>query len=510
MKFSASALLLLSALGSVLARRDLMSKSSKTSGSGATCTDTCPTKAEHDALKTLTDCLNDPAGLSKCSVTPPPPKPTCAEAKARINQLAQSLPDGCTLAFNNDLGKYRLVCTKSNVDEMIMPKMCNPTFVIVGAGGSGGITYGHHIGQSSTRKDGGDCPGFNDGTAEYVQVDDFWTSRIEGHGGGGGAGGVKVINYQGESTEEGAWITKVGTGRPMLNGEDSSFTPLNPAIVSSGINKFDLMAYGGGAGGYFKHFVEQWMNIDIDIDKPDRPLFRCTGEKVCGAARGIARDESTVFPAKGGGSGGGGSSGDWQMWPRDSCKVPSEGFVVMALPTPNATQSEFITGYINDGPYNLQLVGGDNIGGQGNVGGRGDVHIRAPNDEQDVRQFAGGGGGAGGPGDYHQFIMGEDAVLFVPPKFGSAGGIGRNLTNIVGDDLGDDGFFGGGGAAYRGNGGKGGGGGEIGSPGSGFVGAAAPNTGGGGAATGDRDSMEAAVGGSGIIIVTFDACGCVA
>eukprot|EP00956_Cyclotella_meneghiniana_P032673 scaffold90682_cov21-Cyclotella_meneghiniana.AAC.2 len=157
MKFSSSALILLSALGPVLAGRNLMTKSSKTGGSSSdTCTDTCPSKVEHDAvkkltqqlgeiekltqqgaditkltqqlgeiekltqqgaditkltqqlgeiekltqqaadIKKLTECLNDPAGLSKCTVTPSPAPPSCTEAKARINQLAQSLPDGCT------------------------------------------------------------------------------------------------------------------------------------------------------------------------------------------------------------------------------------------------------------------------------------------------------------------------------------------------------------------------------------------------------------------------------
>lgn len=316
MKFSSSALILLSALGPVLAGRNLMTKSSKTGGSSSdTCTDTCPSKVEYDAvkkltqqlgeiekltqqgadIKKLTDCLNDPAGLSKCTVTPSPAPPSCADAKARINQLAQSLPDGCTLAFNNEIGKYRLVCTKSNVDELILPKMCNPTFVIVGAGGSGGVSQGHHmrIGTSSLDYQAADCPPFNDTTADYL------TGEITGLGGGGGAGGVRVLNHQGESTEEGAWIARVGKGRMYLSGEDTSFAPLNPAILSNGINKFDLFASGGGAGGYTKIFVEAYM-LENRIDSGSKFDFACTDAKLCGLTLGMARDESAVFPAMGG------------------------------------------------------------------------------------------------------------------------------------------------------------------------------------------------------------------
>ena len=316
MKFSSSALILLSALGPVLAGRNLMTKSSKTGGSSSdTCTDTCPSKVEYDAvkkltqqlgeiekltqqgadIKKLTDCLNDPAGLSKCTVTPSPAPPSCADAKARINQLAQSLPDGCTLAFNNEIGKYRLVCTKSNVDELILPKMCNPTFVIVGAGGSGGVSQGHHmrIGTSSLDYQAADCPPFNDTTADYL------TGEITGLGGGGGAGGVRVLNHQGESTEEGAWIARVGKGRMYLSGEDTSFAPLNPAILSNGINKFDLFASGGGAGGYTKIFVEAYM-LENRIDSGSKFDFACTDANLCGYTLGIARDESAVIPATGG------------------------------------------------------------------------------------------------------------------------------------------------------------------------------------------------------------------
>lgn len=130
-----------------------------------------------------------------------------------------------------------------------------------------------------------------------------------------------------------------------------------------------------------------------------------------------------------------------------SCSVPKQGLVVRGI-SPQTKEPYFLpeSSVSGEGSYNKQLVGGDYISGQGNKGGDGDVFLRDPKNDTYVMQRAGGGGGAGGPGENAQ------VDIPVPLKLGANGGIGRNLTDIVGGDLGQTGFFGGGGGAYFGNG----------------------------------------------------------
>mmetsp|Transcript_19798 Transcript_19798/g.46855 ORF Transcript_19798/g.46855 Transcript_19798/m.46855 type:complete len:269 (+) Transcript_19798:185-991(+) len=248
----------------------------------------------------------------------------------------------------------------------------------------------------------------------------------------------------------------------------------------------------------------------------------------------VKEDRSIFFVGLNGGSGGGGSSG----CRRGSCGVPS------------ACYDGPIAG-VNEFAYNQQLKGGTGFAGQGNPGGHGDV--LSTDDDQTATNCAGGGGGAGGRGEdappcfydendestfseigYYALESGGALVeTFAGLPRGAAGGVGADLSAIVGSDLGDEGYFGGGGAAKNGIPGKGGGG--CGFPDrnypSTFANPAVPdglfipecmnpnrteplqavkNTGGGGGpgyrdTEGDETSYP---GGSGIVIITFDACGC--
>jgi hypothetical protein len=107
---------------------------------------------------------------------------------------------------------------------------------------------------------------------------------------------------------------------------------------------------------------------------------------------------------------------------------------------------------------------------------------------------AGGGGGAGEAG--YDFISGS---------FGGAGGVGIYLGNMLGDSLGDDGWFaggGGGGATVHagGTGGKGGGGTGGVSTSNAQDGVAGTGGGGGG---GGRSGSSGGSGGSGIVIIAI-------
>lgn len=281
--------------------------------------------------------------------------------------------------------------------------------------------------------------------------------------------------------------------------------PANPSIIDRDIAS-KLYALGGGDGGTILTFSEHTTiantlgNQCIDIDGTDRI---------------IRRDDHIYFAGQSGGSGGGGSSGCRQ----GDCGIPSICY--------------HRHGDVSEFRYNQQLKGGTGFAGQGYPGGNGDV------DTAGGDWCAGGGGGAGGRGDDAFCALNPDdestytlngyylsGEKYTPPIIrGAGGGIGADLSEIVGIDLGDEGYFGGGGAAVNGIPGKGGGGCGYGGnraitepvyipecfiPNNTNRIEAMPNTGGGGGSgyispLGNETSFA---GGSGVVIITFDACGC--
>lgn len=148
------------------------------------------------------------------------------------------------------------------------------------------------------------------------------------------------------------------------------------------------------------------------------------------------------------------------------------------------------------GSNNIVYPPGVSTIGQG-AGGVAVVTGNGVNDDA----YGGGGGGAGGNG--------QDAVI----GKGGDGGVGVYMGHLVGDDLGDDGWFGGGGGgghghdipgAVAGAGGKGGGGQGA----NGYDGPASPGmpgTGGGAGGVSGTDPPDAeARGGGGIVVVLYD------
>ena len=100
-------------------------------GSGSCGADICELQNQVNDL----ECIRD----GTC--TPPTPLSDVCEAnKDRIDVISQELPSNCELTFQASLGKYRLHCNKTPDDiPLRLPEMCNPTFVLVAAGGAAAI-----------------------------------------------------------------------------------------------------------------------------------------------------------------------------------------------------------------------------------------------------------------------------------------------------------------------------------------------------------------------------------
>lgn len=222
---------------------------------------------------------------------------------------------------------------------------------------------------------------------------------------------------------------------------------------------------GGGGGVRYETGVAVTPGVGVAVTVGAGGALRAGGDSTTGNPGG--NSAFGAITAIGGGGGGAGSSG-----PAGS------------------------GGSGGGGPASGSGPGGAGTAGQGNDGGAGwDTTVS--------NRASGGGGGAGEPGD--------DAR----DRTGGSGGVGVDMSAIVGTDVGASGWFGGGGGGgvrgpYTPGGGGTGGGGAGGADGSdGDAGMA--NTGGGGG--GNSTNQEASTrsdgmpGGSGVVIVQWSDAG---
>ena len=193
-----------------------VAKSAKTSSSS---------KSGKLSLQEQVDALKKEVSDLEKLINAHPVDPTCTDNEARIADLAQGLPTGCTLAASPTLGNdYRLVCTEPGVIQIHLPDMCNATAVLVGGGGSGG----------------------NSPEVTGLPVNQF--------SGGGGAGGV--VTRKEAAIGDGYYVISVGRGGVTDtrtrngNGGDTSFRlTMRQSLTDASYAGEEIVAFGGGRGG---------------------------------------------------------------------------------------------------------------------------------------------------------------------------------------------------------------------------------------------------------------------
>lgn len=154
-----------------------------------------------------------------------PPSVTCADRKARVNELGAKLAantnNTCTIEppdtsnTYDGFGRYRLVCTESYQRSQVFPTMYNANVVLVGGGGAGGA------------------------------------GNINAAGGGAGA----LIRRDVDELVEAEYFITIGKGGVIENADpdngsgDGKDSVLETVATVNGQPGINLRATGGGRGG---------------------------------------------------------------------------------------------------------------------------------------------------------------------------------------------------------------------------------------------------------------------